>query len=165
MTSGLDKYALISLPDAELLRRCRCEACRGTGPGGQKRNKTSSAVRLTHLDSGIAVVDDATRSQHLNLANALRKLRLELSVALPAPIAAPPQPPLEPVPRTHSAAHALWVAALYDLLQANGFQLPACAAALGCSPSRLAKVLSRDIFLWQRISQQRQRLGLPPLNH
>ena len=111
MTSGLDKYALIALPDAELLRRCRCEACRGTGPGGQKRNKTSSAVRLTHLDSGIAVVDDATRSQHLNLANALRKLRLELSVALPAPIAAPPQPPLEPVPRTHSAAHALWPSA------------------------------------------------------
>jgi protein subunit release factor A len=39
---------------------------RGTGPGGQARNKTESKVRCTHRDSGAVGVSDETRSQHAN---------------------------------------------------------------------------------------------------
>jgi protein subunit release factor B len=47
---------------------------RGTGAGGQKRNKTSSAVQLSHTSSGIEVRCQATRSQGLNRFHARREL-------------------------------------------------------------------------------------------
>ncbi len=46
-----------------------------SGPGGQHVNKTASAVRLTHHETGIVVECHAERSQHKNLATALRMLK------------------------------------------------------------------------------------------
>lgn len=45
---------------------CLFNYYRGTGAGGQKRNKTSSAVRCTHKDSEAVGQSDDTRSQHTN---------------------------------------------------------------------------------------------------
>src|SRR5207245_1022652 len=44
----------------------------------QKRNKTSSAVRLRHLPSGLIVIAEESRSQHENRARAFRRLRQAL---------------------------------------------------------------------------------------
>lgn len=49
-----------------------------SGPGGQHVNKTASAVRLIHHESGVVVQCMAERSQHKNLATALRMLRSKL---------------------------------------------------------------------------------------
>lgn len=46
-----------------------------SGPGGQHVNKTSSAIRLTHFESGIVVCCQDEKSQHKNLAKALRVLK------------------------------------------------------------------------------------------
>jgi len=53
---------------------CRFEYSRGTGPGGQKRNKTSSKVRCVHKASGAAGGSDDTRSQHRNKRIAFRRM-------------------------------------------------------------------------------------------
>lgn len=65
--------------DKELLFRVTANDCdwsytRGTGPGGQKRNKTSSKVRCTHRASGAIGESDETRSQHDNKRLAFRKM-------------------------------------------------------------------------------------------
>src|SRR5947208_17010528 len=76
------------LTDAQLLTQCEVDTYRASGPGGQKRNKTSSAVRIRHLPSGMIVIAEESRSQHENRARALRRLRQALFLQLREELAA-----------------------------------------------------------------------------
>lgn len=70
-----------AVPDSTgdaLLAECRVETFRAGGPGGQHQNKTESAVRLTHLPTGITVTARDSRSQHRNRQIALGRLRAAL---------------------------------------------------------------------------------------
>src|SRR5437763_15029776 len=87
MTDSRSHWA--NLSDPQLLAQCAVDTYRASGPGGQKRNKTSSAVRLRHLPSGLIVIAEESRSQHENRARAVRRFRqalyLKVRDALPAP--------------------------------------------------------------------------------
>src|SRR5205809_7854438 len=64
-----------ALTDPQLLAQCAVDTYRASGPGGQKRNKTSSAVRLRHLPTGLIVIAEESRSQHENRVRALKRMR------------------------------------------------------------------------------------------
>lgn len=69
--------AKIILPedDEDLLSECRIDTYRSSGSGGQHVNVTDSAVRLTHLPSGLVVTSQKERSQLLNKRECIAKLR------------------------------------------------------------------------------------------
>lgn len=57
----------------------RIDTFRDSGPGGQHRNKADSAVRITHLPTGVVVTATEERSQHLNRLTAWQRLEQRLA--------------------------------------------------------------------------------------
>ena len=70
-----------------LARECEITPYRSSGPGGQKKNKTFSSVRVRHLPSGITRVATESRSQFRNRLRALERIRdaLERRARRPKP--------------------------------------------------------------------------------
>lgn len=63
----------------DLERDCRIDAYRSSGPGGQKKNKTESSVRVVHLPTGIVRIATESRSQSANRLLALERIRQALA--------------------------------------------------------------------------------------
>src|SRR3954454_11918948 len=74
------------LNDEQLLAECRINISRGSGPGGQKRNKTSNAVHLRHIGTGVEATATESRSLAENRLHAIHRLRLKIAVEVREPV-------------------------------------------------------------------------------
>ena len=72
------RFIHIPSSDEALISECKIETFRSSGKGGQHANKTESAVRLTHIKSGIQVMCQDERSQYLNKMKCIKELRLRI---------------------------------------------------------------------------------------
>ncbi len=160
----MDVYSLLRLDDAALFSQCKLERVRAGGPGGQRRNKVETGVRLRHSVTGIEVraVDD--RSQEANRKAATRRLReriaLECRSALDPDA---PNLPLELVKHrtadkglriSHANAdYPIVVAAILDALSATGKRYAAAAKVLGVTTSQLVRFVEQDRNVARALSE------------
>lgn len=160
-----------SLTDAELLAQCDWDRYRASGPGGQKRNKTDSAVRLRHPQSGLIVTATESHSQHENRARAVRRLRAALALQIRQPIT------IEQFSATIQTAIAggrlalkprdprylPTAAALLDYLEQHEGRLSTVAAAAGLSTAQLVDFFRDLPDAWQALSHLRATHNQKPL--
>ena len=166
----IDADALLALDEAELERQCRFEAYKSGGPGGQKRNKTSSAARLTHPSAGVSAHSADFRSQSENRRRALRRLRFKVAAELRTPIDPRGyEPPAWLTARrrqgkfttnTRNPDYARIAAHALDVLDAAGARLSAAAALLGVPTSNLVHVLKAEPTVHAAAQRLRQKYGV-----
>lgn len=154
----------LSEDEEHLLRSCVQDFHKASGNGGQKVNKTSSAVRLTHTPSGVTVSEAGNRSQAMNRINALKKLRIRIAMEIRNDVPqGAPGPDLARVPSLSNPAYAQFLALLLDHLAQDAWNAGATAERFGVSTSKLIKIIYRDSALWQELNKQRISSGLAPL--
>jgi hypothetical protein len=161
------------LSDAQLLAQCEIDTYRASGPGGQKRNKTSSAVRLRHAASGLLVIAEESRSQHENKAKALRRLRQAFFLKIRELLT---DPELEAAPLREELAQAktgagrldvgrrdqrFWpaVGLILDVLESAQAQVSTAARILDLSTGNVIDFLQLDPKVWEQANQMRVRFG------
>ena len=164
----------LTLDDRALLAQCAFDRFRASGPGGQKRNVTDSAVRLRHQPSGVSAESNESRSQHENRARALRRLRRAMAIGLraPATLDGYTRPPELDAVRTavgrlsvgrRDARFLPAVAAAFDVLEAAGWRLGDAARAAGVSTASLGRLLEQDPAVWRAANTRRRAHDLSPL--
>src|SRR3990172_8526251 len=159
------------LDDAALLAECEVHTYRASGPGGQKRNKTDSAVRLHHLPTGIRVVATESRSQHENRARALRRLRRAIALRgrNPAPETGGPDTVAACLlggrlkVGQRDARYLPAASAVLDLLSALAGSVSETAKRIGVTPANLSSFLTADDDLMTEANRIRAASGLKPL--
>jgi hypothetical protein len=162
--SASRRDAWTSLTDTQLLDECEVDTYRASGPGGQKRNKTSSAVRIRHPPSGLIVIAEESRSQHENRARALRRLRQALYLKIRDEL---PHPTLVAVPACNGRLDLgrkdprWWpaVGIVLDVLHAVEARVSEAAQVLGISTGNLIAFLSSDDKVWEQANRLRAQFG------
>jgi hypothetical protein len=173
MDTTVDVGAILSLDEPMLIRQCKFEAYKSGGPGGQKRNKTSSAVRWTHIATGIQAHSNDFRSQAENRVRALHRLRFKLATDLRTPVEVEGyEPPAwfsaarvdgKLTTNTKNPIYARLAAHVLDVFDAVGGRVADAAALLGISNSNLSHFLQAEHTVLAAASRIRTANNLPSL--
>lgn len=167
--------ALLASDDA-LLAQCEVDRYRASGPGGQHRNKTESAIRLRHRTTGASAIGEDSRSQSENKLHALRRLRASIALTVREPMhldGFTPSPRLAafvgggtaPLGAKTRLTGEYWaaIAELLDLLVAGELEIAATAQRLGITTGALSKLLLHDEQVARTVNDLRRARGMRPL--
>ena len=166
---------LIASDDA-LIAQCEVDRYRASGPGGQHRNKTDSAVRLRHRLTGITAIGEDSRSQAENKVHAVRRLRAAIALSAREPVGLDgyaPSPRLAalvaggtaPLGARTRLTGDYWaaIAELLDLLVAGELEIAATAQRLGITTGALSKLLLHDDQVARAVNDLRRGRSMRPL--
>jgi hypothetical protein len=167
------RHLWTSLSDSQLLAQVEVDTYRASGPGGQKRNKTSSAVRMRHPASGLIVIAEESRSQHENRVRALKRLRQAFFLKLREPLPSLEAGKIDPhgllaVVRTTTGRlevgrkdQRFWPVAglVLDVLAAADARIADTARLLEISTGNLIDFLGSDPKIWEQANQLRHKFG------
>jgi hypothetical protein len=175
-TAPADIDAILAQDEEHFLRHCKVEFYKSGGPGGQKRNKTSSAAKITHVPTGIEAHSNDFRSQAENRARSLHRLRFRIAAELRTRIDImsyePPAWLRAYTPGTPDAPRRIHVnpknvdfarvaAHVLDVINGVDGNVPRAAALLGVSSSSLAKWLRLERTIYDAYAGIRRANGLP----
>lgn len=162
--------------DDALIAQCEVDRYRASGPGGQHRNKTESAVRLRHKLTGVTAIGEDSRSQLENKAHAVRRLRSAIALEVREPVALEhyaPSPRLAalvaggtaPLGARTRLTGEYWaaMAELLDLLVAGALEIGTTAQRLGITTGALSKLLLHDDQVGRAVNDLRRAKGMRPL--
>lgn len=160
----------LAFDDSKLAPECDIHIYKASGPGGQKRNKTSSAVKLHHIPSDITVVAVESRSQHENRVQAYKRLRAAIAVTVRAPLPEEVQWPEKvninggnlKVNRKNPFYNQV-VAMVLDALEEYKGKLKGSSTFLGISSSSMTRFLAENPKAWEEANRIRKTYNLPPL--
>lgn len=172
MFSSMSDVHPAMLPTEKLLADCDVRHERRSGPGGQHRNKVSTAVVLTHRPTDVRAEANERRSQAENHREAVQRLRVRLAIEVRS--AGASQAPSElwqsrthggklAVNVTHEDFPALLAEAL-DAIAAADFDAAAAAAQLAVSTSQLVKFLKDEPAAFAHVNATRRQRGLHALH-
>ncbi|MBA3395225.1 MAG: peptide chain release factor-like protein [Deltaproteobacteria bacterium] len=167
-------YLLAS--DDALTAQCEVDRYRASGPGGQHRNKTESAVRLRHKLTGVSAIGEDSRSQSENKLHAVRRLRSAIALQVREPVVLDgfvPSPRLAafvaagtaPLGAKTKLTGEYWasIAELLDLLVAGELEIATTAQRLGITTGALSKLLLHDEHVGRVVNDLRRAKQMRPL--
>lgn len=162
--------------DDALIAQCEVDRYRASGPGGQHRNKTESAVRLRHKLTGVSAIGEDSRSQSENKLHAVRRLRSAIALEVREPVRIDgftPSPRLvalvaagtAPLGAKTRLTGEYWaaIAELLDLLVAGQLEIAATAQRLGITTGAMSKLLLHDDQVARVVNDHRRAKGMRPL--
>jgi hypothetical protein len=167
-------YLLAS--DDALISQCEVDRYRASGPGGQHRNKTESAVRLRHRLTGVSAIGEDSRSQAENKVHAVRRLRSAIALDVREPVRLEPFTPSARLAAFVAAGTAplgartrqtgeYWAAVgeLLDVLVAGNLEIGTTAQRFGITTGALSKLLLHDDAVARVVNDLRRAKAMRPL--
>lgn len=160
--------AWLRMDDAAILRDCTEERYKASGPGGQRRNKVETALRVRHNPTGVVAKAAESRYLHSNRAYAARRVREKIAMEVRSPIdLSDPDLPPELVAQRgtkgriavsqKNPAYPIIIAVALDALAASEGSFAEAAKPLGVTTSQLLKLLQSDPEVWRTIDQTHRR--------
>ncbi len=167
-------YPFLSLDEKQFIRQCKIDAYAASGPGGQKRNRTYSAVRITHCKTDISVIAEESRSQAENKLKALKRLKKAVALNVrkdPSHSTFKIQTNIKEIFRKDRPLHInirnplypVFCATILDAIFLAEGSVSSASKILNTTTGKLNKALSRDRDLLNAVNTLRQNYNFKPL--